>query len=191
MSALRTTLTHSTIRRHLVTAPQRAALHIEQRLAEQNITLPTAPTPKANYNIVCHAPNNMLYISGHLPVNADGTLWTGRIGPGGQSVQHGYDAARQAGLNIISTLQEQLGDLDRVQQIVKVYRLSSIDRLPTRHFYPSHSNNINPSTIYSSHPPPHHQSSLAGLWHCAINRRFQGTTLGHGRLFRSHDASLW
>ena len=64
----------------------------------------------------------MLYVSGHLPIKLDGTLITGRIGPntGGESIPHGYEAARFAGLNIISTLKEQLGDLDRVAQIVKV-----------------------------------------------------------------------
>ena len=101
---------------------QHRFIHVEKRLEELDIELPAAPLPKANYNIVCHANGNMLYVSGHLPVKLDGTLITGRIGPntGGESIQHGYDAARQAGLNIISTLKEQLGDLDRVEQIVKV-----------------------------------------------------------------------
>jgi enamine deaminase RidA (YjgF/YER057c/UK114 family) len=62
----------------------------------------------------------MLYISGHLPVLPDGSMLTGRIGPDGQSLEHGYEAARHAGLNIVSTLKKQLGDLDRVKQVVKV-----------------------------------------------------------------------
>jgi hypothetical protein len=65
----------------------------------------------------------MLYISGHLPIRADGTLLTGRVGPeteGGRTIEEGYEAARHCGLNIISTLKSQLGDLDRVEQIVKV-----------------------------------------------------------------------
>ena len=112
-------------------APRAAWVHIEQKLDELGITLPTAPTPKANYNIVCHATGNMLYISGHLPVLADGSMLTGRIGPksGGQTIDHGYQAARQAGLNIVSTLKEQLGDLDRVKQVVKVCALSECERL--------------------------------------------------------------
>jgi len=105
----------------------RRSVHIEKRLEDLGIELPTAPTPKANYNIVCHANGNMLYISGHLPVKTDGTLITGRIGPksGGESIEHGYEAARYAGLNIVSTLKEQLGDLDRVEQVVKVCMLVS------------------------------------------------------------------
>lgn len=104
----------------------RRLIHIEKRIKELGIELPPAPTPKANYNIVCHASNNMVYISGHLPVMSDGTLMTGRVGPesDGESIEHGYKAARQVGLNLISTMKEQLGDLDRVEQIVKVSSFS-------------------------------------------------------------------
>ena len=97
-------------------------IHVEKQMEEKGIELPPAPTPKANYNIACHASGNMLYISGHLPLKKDGTLITGRIGPDsdGQTIEHGYEAARHAGLNLISTMKEQLGDLDRVEQVVKV-----------------------------------------------------------------------
>lgn len=99
-------------------------VHIEKRLEEKGIELPAPSAPKANYDICCHASGNMLYISGHLPTTVeDGSLLTGAIGPeqdGGKSVDHGYAAARLAGLAIVSTLKEQLGDLDRVEQVVKV-----------------------------------------------------------------------
>lgn len=36
-------------------------------------------------------------------------------------MKEGYDAARHCGLNIISTLKNELGDLDRVAQIVKIF----------------------------------------------------------------------
>jgi hypothetical protein len=39
-------------------------IHVEKRLEELGITLPTPSSPRANYNIVCHASGNMLYISG-------------------------------------------------------------------------------------------------------------------------------
>jgi len=64
-----------------------------------------------------------MYVSGHLPIKADGELITGALGPdnGGLTVEEGYDAARHVGLNLIATLKKQLGDLDRVEQIVKVF----------------------------------------------------------------------
>lgn len=104
-------------------ASSKRSIHIENKLKYLGIILPTAPTPKANYNIICYTTGNMMYISGHLPIQNDGTLITGRIGPetnDGQTIEHGYKAARHVGLNIIATLKEQLGDLDRVEQIVKV-----------------------------------------------------------------------
>jgi len=110
----------------------RRCIHLEKKLEELGIELPPAPSPRANYNIVCHASGNMMYISGHLPLKPDGTLMTGRIGPesvDGQTIAHGYEAARHAGLNIISTLQKQLGDLDRVEQVVKIFGIvnSTVD----------------------------------------------------------------
>lgn len=95
-------------------------IHIEKRMEELGIELPTAPTPKANYNIICYD-GDKIYLSGHLPIKNDGTMFTGRIGPEDQTVEHGYAAARQIGLNLISTLKNELGDLDRVDQIVKVF----------------------------------------------------------------------
>lgn len=113
---------------------QRALLHVEKRLEELGITLPKPSSPRANYNIVCHASGNMLYVSGHLPFKVDGTFMTGRIGPGEQTLEYGKEAARNCGLNIISTLKDQLGDLDRVEQVVKVFGIvQSTDDFKEQH----------------------------------------------------------
>jgi hypothetical protein len=114
MFAARSTLTSSIRRAASRPAEFRRFVHIEKRLEELGIELPTAPVPKANYNIICRASGNMMYISGHLPITADGKLLTGRIGPGtgGETVEHGYTAARHCALNIVSTLKSQLGDLE-------------------------------------------------------------------------------
>ena len=130
LSAAATTKTKATRICHLMKQQNiavgchRRFVHVEKQLEKLGITLPPAPGPKANYNIVCHSSGNMMYVSGHLPVRPDGSMMTGRIAPGGseggQSLEHGYEAARHAGLNIVSTLKSQLGDLDRVKQVVKV-----------------------------------------------------------------------
>jgi enamine deaminase RidA (YjgF/YER057c/UK114 family) len=100
------------------------SIHIEKKIKELGIELPSAPAPKANYNIVCRVPDeNTLYVSGHLPIKPDGTLITGALAPedGGLTIEEGYDASRQCGLNIIATLKNYLGDLDRIEQIIKVF----------------------------------------------------------------------
>ena len=53
---------------------------------------------------------------------ADGSFITGAVGPdtGGLSIDEGKAAARLCALNLIATLKSQLGDLDRVEQIIKV-----------------------------------------------------------------------
>jgi len=65
--------------------------------------------------------NHSLCITPTL-IQVDGKLITGALGPddGGLTVEQGYAAARLCGLNIISTLKNQLGDLDRVEQVIKV-----------------------------------------------------------------------
>ena len=114
--------------------PGRRMIHVEKRLEELGITLPKPSSPRANYNIVCHSSGNMMYVSGHLPFKEDGTLMTGRIGENGLDKDYGYEAARNAGLNIISTLKEQLGDLDRVEQIVKIFGIvQSTDDFKEQH----------------------------------------------------------
>lgn len=140
----------------------RRFIHVEKRLEELGIKLPPAPTPKANYNIVCHASGNMLYVSGHLPLMADGHLLTGAIGPdssGGKSVEHGYQAARHAGLNIISTLKEQLGDLDRVDQVVKVNSC---------HLYSSNDSTKLDLTRPLEFTLPFNEHLIIGVWNCSV-----------------------
>jgi enamine deaminase RidA (YjgF/YER057c/UK114 family) len=103
-------------------------VQIENRLADLGIILPPAPKAAANYVPVQHT-GNLLFLSGHLPILEDGkTLLTGRIAPNRncdgddhELLDHGYKAARQCGLNLISTLKEHLGDLDNVEKIVKIF----------------------------------------------------------------------
>jgi len=107
---------------------QKQNIHVEKRLEELGIILPAASAPRANYDICCYTPGpthdkEIMYLSGHLPIANDGTIMTGCVGPetGGRTVEEGKRAARLAALNIVSTLKDQLGDLDRVEQVVKVF----------------------------------------------------------------------
>lgn len=108
-------------------------VHTEKRIEELGIVLPPAPKPAANY-VPAQLSGNLLFLSGHLPTREDGSLFTGRIENDSQSIEHGYAAARQAGLNIIATLKQELGDLDRVEQVVKLLGLvQSTDNFHEQH----------------------------------------------------------
>jgi enamine deaminase RidA (YjgF/YER057c/UK114 family) len=62
----------------------------------------------------------VLYTSGHIPLGADGTLVTGRLGDT-LTVEDGRIAARLAALSLLATVQAELGDLARVDRFLRVY----------------------------------------------------------------------
>ena len=89
----------------------------EERLQELAVELPPAPKPAGVYRPIV-VMGNVAYVSGHGPLKPDGTLITGCVGSEVDQ-QAGYDAARQTGLAILSTLRTALGSLDRVQRLIK------------------------------------------------------------------------
>ena len=83
-----------------------------------NLELPPAPKPAGVYKPIVIT-GNMAYVSGHGPVQSDGSLIVGRIGDG-VDLRAGFEAARQTGLAILASLRENLGSLDRVQRVIKL-----------------------------------------------------------------------
>jgi enamine deaminase RidA (YjgF/YER057c/UK114 family) len=90
----------------------------EQKLKELNLELPPAPAPLGVY-IPILIQSNLAYLSGHGPLQSDGSFITGRIGED-LNQEDGYKAARQTGLAILATLKSQLGSLDRVRRVIKL-----------------------------------------------------------------------
>jgi len=72
----------------------------------------------------CLLVGNMLYVSGHGPLNSDKTLITGRVGDG-MTLEQGKAAARQTGLAVLATVREKLGSLDKVVRLVKTLGMVS------------------------------------------------------------------
>jgi len=65
---------------------------------------------------------NLLFVSGHGPgVLKDGgvSFIQGKLGKD-LDVEQGYDAAKQVMLNILQSLKQELGDLDKVRKVVKL-----------------------------------------------------------------------
>lgn len=91
---------------------------IEKRLEELNITLPDAPTPIANYVSVQQA-GDLLYLSGAGGIINGKPVYVGKVGAE-VTLEEAQDAARIAGINLIASLKKYLGDLDRVEQMIKM-----------------------------------------------------------------------
>lgn len=91
---------------------------IENRLEEMGIKLPQCPTPVANY-VIAQCAGDLLFFSGAGPMKNGKPIFTGRLGED-LTIEEGYTAAREAGFNLISALKKEIGDLDRVEQIVKL-----------------------------------------------------------------------
>ena len=96
-----------------------ADARLTQKLAELGLQLPPAPEPKGVYKPLVVA-GNLVYTSGHLPVDAAGKLLIGRLGAE-LDVTAGYQAAQLAALGILASLRKELGTLNRVGRVVKVF----------------------------------------------------------------------
>ncbi len=92
---------------------------IEQKLQEMGVTLYDLPEPTANF-VRAVRTGNLVFLAGHGPQKPDGTSVTGKLGKD-LSIEEGQEAARYVAITLLSALKEEIGDLDRVQRIVKVH----------------------------------------------------------------------
>lgn len=89
----------------------------EAKLAELGIQLPPPPKQLGVYQLMVRT-GNLGYLSGHGPFLDDGSLMKGRLGED-LTLEEGQKVARQVGLNLLATLKNELGSLDRVSRLVK------------------------------------------------------------------------
>jgi enamine deaminase RidA (YjgF/YER057c/UK114 family) len=96
----------------------------EERLAELGISFPPQNLKgqgAAPYRIV----DDLLYVGGVAPYGEDGRLaFQGRLGAE-FTTEEGYAAGRLVGLNMLQLIRDALGDLDRVEYVVKVVAMVS------------------------------------------------------------------
>jgi enamine deaminase RidA (YjgF/YER057c/UK114 family) len=95
---------------------------IEDRLRGMGLTLPAPlvapPGVRLPYeSVLVHG--GLAYVSGHGPFDGDRQLAGGRVGAE-LTVEEAYDAARATCLSMLASLQQELGDLDRVTRWIKV-----------------------------------------------------------------------
>lgn len=91
--------------------------HPEARLAELGLELPEQRPPLANYVRAVRA-GSLLYLGGHA--NCEEPYETGKVGRD-RTMEDGYEAARLTALCMLATLKNELGNLGRVRQVVRVF----------------------------------------------------------------------
>ncbi len=96
---------------------------IDGRLAELGIELPPVFPPAGNY-LGAVVEGGLAYVGGHGPIAGDRTV-IGKVGAD-VSLEQAREAARMTACSILSTLRAELGDLDRVRRIVKVFGMVNV-----------------------------------------------------------------
>ena len=105
--------------------------NISERLTALGIELPPPGPPAAAY-VMAATTGNTVFLSGHI-AKRDGKPWVGKLGKD-LDTETGKSAARSIAIDLIATLQNHLGSLDKVKRIVKVMGLvSSTDSYTEQH----------------------------------------------------------
>lgn len=90
---------------------------IEEKLKEMGIVIPEAAKPVAAY-VPGVLENGYVYTSGQLP-SVSGVVRKGKLGDN-LTVEEGYEAAKICAINCLAVVKSLVGDLDKVERIVKV-----------------------------------------------------------------------
>src|SRR5215213_1340268 len=89
----------------------------EERFQQLELELPPPSKSIGVYKLVVVS-NGLAYLSGHGPVDAEGTGTVGRLGDTMQK-EEGYEAARRTGLRMLSTLQQEFGSFNAIGRLIK------------------------------------------------------------------------
>ena len=133
---------------------------IENRIEALGITLPESPQPIANY-VPTVQTGNLLFVAGLGPAaRGDGSTPSGKVGKD-LTLDEGYEAARLVGINLLSRLKSSLGDLDRVERIVKL--LSMVNCTPEFNQQPQVANGCSDLLVEVFGEKGRHARSAVGM----------------------------
>jgi len=93
-------------------------LTVEEKLQSMGITIPETPKPVAAY-VPALRVNNLVFSSGQIPVVKGELKFKGKLGAE-ISKEQGYEAAKICALNGLSAIKSLIGNLDLIEQVVKV-----------------------------------------------------------------------
>ena len=106
-------------------------MDVYAKLKELNIELPAAPAKGGAYTSVKVFGGNLVYVSGCGP-QVNGTCPTGKLGRE-IDIETGKLCARNSMLNVLAAVEKEIGDLNRIADVVKVLCfVSSVDDFTAR-----------------------------------------------------------
>ena len=92
---------------------------ITNKLKELNIILPDAPAPVGAY-VAFKKINNLLFISGQLPIEKDGKIMKGKIGKD-LNLEDGQRASKLCVINILAQAKKAMdGNLNKIKNCIKI-----------------------------------------------------------------------
>ena len=89
-------------------------------MKELGLEVPAEPFKPAGQYVNGARSGNLLFVGGQVPARPDGSIVRGKLGDD-MDVTAGYEAARLSALNGLATLRAELGSLDKVARILRVY----------------------------------------------------------------------
>ena len=92
---------------------------ISDNLKKLNIELPDPPDPVGEY-VAFKKTDNLLFVSGQLPISRDGKMIRGKIGRD-LTIDDGQKASKLCVINILAQVKKALdGDLNKVKNCIKI-----------------------------------------------------------------------
>jgi enamine deaminase RidA (YjgF/YER057c/UK114 family) len=92
-------------------------MSVYERLSVLEIALPEVEPPVAAF-VPYVRTGNLLFVSGHI-AKKNGKPWIGKLGSE-ITTEQGKEAARGIAIDLMGTLQDAMGDLNKIRQIVKL-----------------------------------------------------------------------
>lgn len=89
----------------------------EERLQQLDLKLPEPSKSTAIFKRIVIV-DDMAYLSGHIPIDADGMIMKGKVGAG-VDVAKGAEAAKRCAIGLLATLRQETGSLNKIERLVK------------------------------------------------------------------------
>jgi enamine deaminase RidA (YjgF/YER057c/UK114 family) len=93
-------------------------MNAEDKAKELGLDL-SAPSAPVGAYVSAVRTGNLVFLSGAIPVRADGSRVEGKVSAD-LTVEQGYDAARLTAIGLLARLRAETGSLDKVRRIVKL-----------------------------------------------------------------------